>query len=103
MQFVFLGALTLGGLMAAAIGYLVGLPSLRLKGDYLAIMTLGFGEIIRVIFLNMEAVGGARGMTGIPPFGKFRLDLWFHCCDRVLSLAHFEISAWSILHLRTRR
>ena len=49
----------LGGLAAAAAGYAVGLPSLRLKGDYLAIVTLGFGEIIRVVLLNVEVVGGA--------------------------------------------
>ena len=55
-----------GGLVAAAAGWFVGLPSLRLRGDYLAIVTLGFGEIIRVILLNTEAVGGARGMFGIP-------------------------------------
>jgi branched-chain amino acid transport system permease protein len=54
-----------GGSAAAFAGYLVGLPSLRLKGDYLAIVTLGFGEIIRVSLLNMQAVGGARGMYGI--------------------------------------
>ncbi len=42
------------GLSAAAAGFLVGLPSLRLKGDYLAIVTLGFGEIIRVALLNMD-------------------------------------------------
>lgn len=54
------------GLIAAAAGYIVGLPSLRLKGDYLAIVTLGFGEIIRVILLNSDAVGGARGLYGIP-------------------------------------
>jgi branched-chain amino acid transport system permease protein len=42
------------------------LPSLRLRGDYLAIVTLGFGEIIRVILLNSDAVGGARGLYGIP-------------------------------------
>lgn len=54
-----------GGLAAAIAGWLVGLPSLRLKGDYLAIVTLGFGEIIRVVLLNTQAVGGARGMYGI--------------------------------------
>lgn len=54
-----------GGLVAALAGWLVGLPSLRLKGDYLAIVTLGFGEIIRVTLLNTQAVGGARGMYGI--------------------------------------
>lgn len=55
-----------GGLVAALAGYVVGLPSLRLRGDYLAIVTLGFGEIIRVILINTPAVGGARGMGGIP-------------------------------------
>ena len=54
-----------GGLASALAGFAVGLPSLRLRGDYLAIVTLGFGEIIRVILLNTSAVGGARGMYGI--------------------------------------
>ncbi|HUZ08444.1 MAG TPA: branched-chain amino acid ABC transporter permease [Candidatus Paceibacterota bacterium] len=60
---VFLGALLAGGLVAAVTGLLVGIPTLRLRGDYLAIVTLGFGEIIRVIFQNMNAVGGARGLS----------------------------------------
>ena len=55
-----------GGLMAAFAGLLVGLPSLRLRGDYLAIVTLGFGEIIRVVLLNTQATGAARGLYGIP-------------------------------------
>ena len=59
-------ALLLGGALAAIAGYLVGLPSLRLRGDYLAIVTLGFGEIIRVLILNIDAVGGPRGLPGIP-------------------------------------
>ena len=63
-------ALVLGGLLAALAGYLVGLPSLRLRGDYLAIVTLGFGEIIRVLILNVEAVGGARGLPGIPAWAN---------------------------------
>jgi branched-chain amino acid transport system permease protein len=45
---------------------LVGAPSLRLKGDYLAIVTLGFGQIIAVIFRNIESLGGALGLNGIP-------------------------------------
>lgn len=61
----------MGGLAAAAAGYLVGLPSLRLKGDYLAIVTLGFGEIIRIIFLNVRTLGGALGIRGIPPVTDF--------------------------------
>src|ERR1700735_679964 len=59
----FLGALLVGGLLAAVAGLLVGIPTLRLRGDYLAIVTLGFGEIIRVIVQNMDAVGGARGYS----------------------------------------
>jgi branched-chain amino acid transport system permease protein len=69
--FALLVALVLGGLLAALAGYLVGLPSLRLRGDYLAIVTLGFGEIIRVLILNVDAVGGARGLPGIPGWVNF--------------------------------
>lgn len=55
-------ALIVGGLVAALMGLIVGIPSLRLRGDYLAIATLGFAEIIRIVFLNIDAVGGAAGM-----------------------------------------
>jgi branched-chain amino acid transport system permease protein len=65
---LFLGALVVGGLGAATAGLAVGIPSLRLKGDYLALVTLGFGEIIRVIFQNVEALGGALGLNGIPNY-----------------------------------
>lgn len=65
-QILFIAALLTGGILAAMAGLIVGAPSLRLKGDYLAIVTLGFGEIIRVIFQNTEAVGASRGFTGIP-------------------------------------
>jgi len=66
----------LAGLCAAAAGFLVGMPSLRLRGDYLAIVTLGFGEIIRVVLLNLEVVGGARGLYGIP--GTIDMASCFH-------------------------
>ncbi|MSU23706.1 MAG: branched-chain amino acid ABC transporter permease [Opitutus sp.] len=65
---LFLAALGVGGLSAAFAGLLVGVPSLRLKGDYLALVTLGFGEIIRVIFQNVEVLGGALGLNGIPAY-----------------------------------
>lgn len=52
-----------GGVAAALAGLLVGIPALRLRGDYLAIATLGFGEIIRIAILNVDAVGGARGFS----------------------------------------
>ncbi|HEX8700501.1 MAG TPA: branched-chain amino acid ABC transporter permease [Myxococcaceae bacterium] len=55
-----------GGTAAALCGFLVGLPSLRLRGDYLAIVTLGFGEIIRVIVQNTDMFGRALGLSGIP-------------------------------------
>ncbi|GGA26629.1 branched-chain amino acid ABC transporter permease [Psychrobacillus lasiicapitis] len=58
----FVVAIIVGGIVAALAGLIVGIPSLRLKGDYLAIATLGFAEIIRIVFLNIDAVGGAAGM-----------------------------------------
>jgi len=64
-------AIVIGGLAAALTGYFVGLPALRLRGDYLAIVTLGFGEIIRIVFLNINAVGGARGLPAIPRESNF--------------------------------
>ena len=54
-----------GGLTSAVFGVVIGLPALRLKGDYLAIITLGFGEIIRVIILNLKFTGGAFGLRGM--------------------------------------
>jgi branched-chain amino acid transport system permease protein len=62
LQMPFPVALLAGGVVAALAGLLVGIPTLRLKGDYLAIATLGFAEIIRIVFLNIEYVGGAAGM-----------------------------------------
>ncbi len=67
----FVFALLVGGAASAVAGFLVGLPSLRLRGDYLAIVTLGFGEIIRVMILNIESVGGARGFADIPGHTNF--------------------------------
>ncbi|MCL6636220.1 MAG: branched-chain amino acid ABC transporter permease [Peptococcaceae bacterium] len=55
-----------GGLLAALCGVLLGFPSMRLTGDYLGITTLGFGEIIRVVFINTKITGGAGGLAGIP-------------------------------------
>ncbi len=56
-------AILIGALVAALMGLLVGVPSLRLRGDYLAIVTLGFAEIIRIVILNLDVVGGATGFT----------------------------------------
>jgi branched-chain amino acid transport system permease protein len=61
--------LLVGGFAASIAGLLVGAPALRLRGDYLAIATLGFGEIIRIAILNIDAVGGARGFSLAAPAG----------------------------------
>lgn len=57
--------LVLGGLLAAVFGVVIGIPALRLRGDYLAIITLGFGEIIRVVSINLKITNGAMGLGGI--------------------------------------
>jgi len=66
LGFPFFASLLCGGLVAAFFGILIGIPTLKLKGDYLAIATLGFGEIVRIVFLNLEITGGAVGLRGIP-------------------------------------
>lgn len=55
-----------GGFVAALVAVIIGLPTTRLKGLYLAIATLGFGEVVRVIFLNLDVTNGALGLSGIP-------------------------------------
>ena len=59
-------ALFIGFLASGICGLIIGIPCLRLKGDYLAIATLGFGEILRIIIMNTELVGGPRGFINIP-------------------------------------
>jgi branched-chain amino acid transport system permease protein len=59
-----------GGIFAGIVGILIGIPALRLSGVYLAICTLGFGEMVRVIFNNMEITNGALGLNGIPQLGQ---------------------------------
>lgn len=61
----FIVILFLGGVGAAIVGLIVGVPSLRLRGDYLAIVTLGFGEIIRVIIQSLDIVGASQGFRGV--------------------------------------
>jgi branched-chain amino acid transport system permease protein len=74
-SWAFLPALAVGAVAAAAIAFLIGLPILRLRSDYLGIATLGFGIIVKVMFDNSDAVipslGGSRGMTGIAHYTTF--------------------------------
>jgi len=68
-------SLPLAGLVAAAFGLLLGFPVLRLRGDYLAIVTLGFGEIVRILLLNnTEITGGPNGISQIPKPSLFGLE-----------------------------
>ncbi|MEI6873781.1 MAG: branched-chain amino acid ABC transporter permease [Spirochaetota bacterium] len=74
---VFFFAIVAGGIVAALIGILIGFPSLRLKGDYLAIVTLGFGEVIKSVINGIDYVGGPRGLLGIPNFSNFTVIFIF--------------------------
>ncbi|WP_317302783.1 branched-chain amino acid ABC transporter permease [Acidaminococcus timonensis] len=69
-------ALIVATLSAAVLGFLIGVPTLRLNGDYLAIATLGLGEIIRITILNIDYVGGASGFMGIPRLTTFPIAFW---------------------------
>ena len=64
-----------GGLVAAMLAFIVGIPSFRARGDYLAVVTLALNMIIVNVFLNLDFVGGARGLTGLPSYSNF-IVLW---------------------------
>ena len=66
-------SLIFGGFVAAIFGVAIGIPALRLRGDYLAIITLGFGQIVQSIVLNMRITGGPMGLTGIPRMTNFTI------------------------------
>jgi branched-chain amino acid ABC superfamily ATP binding cassette transporter, permease protein len=70
-QMPFPVALLAGGVSAGLLGALIGLPTLRLRGDYLAIATLGLGEIVRIVIINVPYVGGAAGFKGIQHLTNF--------------------------------
>lgn len=65
-------AILAGGLVAGLFGILIGVPVLRLKGDYLAIVTLGFGEIIKSIINSLTITGGAAGLSNIPKYSTYK-------------------------------
>jgi branched-chain amino acid transport system permease protein len=71
----FIIAIIIAGILSAIVGFLIGAPALRLKGDYLAIATLGFGEIIRIVFTNTQSItNGALGLKSIPQ----TVELWWY-------------------------
>jgi len=76
MGFPLLPALVIGAALASLIGLLIGIPALRLKGLYLVIATLGFGEMVRTFFLNFEPTGGASGFRGPMGTTLFLIYAW---------------------------
>ena len=100
-------ALPLGGVMAALIGLLVATPTLKLRGTYLAIVTLGFSEIIRLVALNWEGLtGGPIGIKGIPApvFFGFKVSRSIHYYYIFLALAAlFFFVTYRVIHSRVGR
>lgn len=82
-----------GALLAAVVGCLIGFPTLRLKGDYLAIATLGLAEIIRIIFLNLEITNGAVGLNGIPRYVNWPW-IFFFTVATILVVRNFIRSSY---------
>ncbi|SNT60946.1 branched-chain amino acid transport system permease protein [Actinomadura meyerae] len=88
---------------AAAAGVVIGYPTLRLRSDYLAIVTLGFGEIIRITVVNLEVTGGPNGLTGIPPVALGGREIVVPRDFFYLALAFFTaVLAATALLARTR-
>ncbi|MGT2846890.1 branched-chain amino acid ABC transporter permease [Streptococcus massiliensis] len=81
------GSILLGAVIAAAIALIVGFPTLRLKGDYLAIATLGVAEIIRIFLVNAESLtNGAAGILNVPTFTTWQLVYLFVIITTVLTV-----------------
>ncbi len=94
-------AVVAGGVGSSLAGLIVGIPALRLRGDYLAIATLGFGEIIRIIVQNMGAVGGARGMGGISPLSNFFwVYAWMVVCVVVVTRMVYSVKGKAFFAIR---
>ncbi|MBK8998997.1 MAG: branched-chain amino acid ABC transporter permease [Myxococcales bacterium] len=103
---VFNLALVVGAFCAGVAGLAVGVPSLRLKGDYLAIVTLGFGEIIRLLFNNTKALGAATGYfgddpAGLPPYTNFFwVFLWVTVIILIVRNITFSQTGRSLIAIR---
>ncbi|MFJ8066377.1 branched-chain amino acid ABC transporter permease [Psychrobacillus sp. NPDC096426] len=95
--------LIIGGVIAAIVGVLIGIPVLRVKGDYLAIVTLGFGEIIRILFNNADKpvniTGGAMGIASVTPPEIFGIPLIFPNQFYFVTLVILVFTIFTVLRL----
>ena len=83
----FFGAMIVGALLSGAVALLVGIPTLRLKGDYLAVATLGVSEIIRIFIINGGSLtNGAAGILGIPNFTTWQMVYFFVVITTIATL-----------------
>lgn len=83
----FFGAMLVGALLSGAVALLVGIPTLRLKGDYLAVATLGVSEIIRIFIINGGSLtNGAAGILGIPNFTTWQIVYFFVVITTIATL-----------------
>mgnify|MGYP000999086726 FL=1 len=83
----FFAAMVLGAVIAGTVALIVGIPTLRLKGDYLAIATLGFSEIIRILIINGgDLTNGAAGILGIPAFTNWQMVYFFVVITTILTI-----------------
>lgn len=98
--------LPIGIFFAMCSGLLLGLPALRLRGDYLAIVTLGFGEIVRIVALNLKQTGGPNGVVGIPnppPIFGQKFELEDHAAYFWVTLALILLVIWMVRRFSVRR
>ena len=98
--------LPIGIFFAMCSGLLLGLPALRLRGDYLAIVTLGFGEIVRIVALNLKQTGGPNGVVGIPnppPIFGQKFELEDHAAYFWVTLALILLVIWIVRRFSVRR
>ncbi|CAB4742971.1 unannotated protein [freshwater metagenome] len=98
--------LPFGIFFAMLAGLLLGLPALRLRGDYLAIVTLGFGEIVRIVALNLSITGGPNGVVGVPnppPILGQKFELDDHAAYFWVILVMILLVIWMVRRFTVRR
>ncbi len=84
----FIIGILMAGIMASIAGVLIGIPTLRLRGDYLAIATLGFGEIVKILAINNDYIGGAVGLNDIPQYTNWTW-LYFSVVTTIVVISNF--------------